>query len=288
MTPEQENLCELAETQALHAAIARGADAAEALADMTAARRRAMPEIGILFKGRLVRKILAGLKTQTRRLITDQELVEPFPEPDPRPSFVHARACPGFCDYACGGAEVAEDGEVKEGPYGGPGRRLWVRETWQAVHYDVDPETGYVDDVRWAKAIPASSSDGWWTPVHAADHPEAGETAEDRGFPWRPAIHMPRWACRLRLEVTRVRVQRLQDITVADAYAEGLVRGEPILGKDMARWPVDDKAEDEAPGGTWAHAVSVFAGLWDTINEKRAPWASNPWVYVIDFKRVEG
>lgn len=101
-------------------------------------------------------------------------------------------------------------------PYGAPGDRLWVRETWQAIHVSIDPETGCGDDVQAAPSIPKDSQNGWWGVVYAATDPQAN------GFAWRPSFYMPRWASRITLEVTEVRVERLQDISEEDAIAEGI------------------------------------------------------------------
>jgi hypothetical protein len=88
---------------------------------------------------------------------------------------------------------------------------------------------------------------------------------------WRPSIHMPRWASRITLEVAGVRVERLQEITPDDAIAEG------VFGEGRY---------NTQPG--MPYPVATFAALWDSINDKRAPWASNPWVWVVEFRRIDG
>lgn len=131
-------------------------------------------------------------------------------------------------------------------PYGEPGDRLWVRETWREVGSTQMsdgsiPEWGRVDEVVY------KASDTW------------------RG-PWRPSIHMPRWACRITLEVVRVRVERVQDITPADAMAEGI---------------------ETLSGIPTVNAVADFAALWDLVYAKRGyRWNVNPWVWVVEFKRT--
>lgn len=99
---------------------------------------------------------------------------------------------------------------------------------------------------------------------------------------WRPSIYMPRWASRITLEVTEVRVERLQDISEEDAQAEGVERcdGFPLsLG-----YPA---GEDDGKCVLYPSAVRAFSVLWDSLNHERAPWRSNPWVWVIRFKRVQ-
>lgn len=182
-----------------------------------------MTERAILFSGPMVRAILAGTKTQTRRLLRPQP-------PEALADTVHY-------DRATGGAMWASfhgDHGVSC-PYGQPGDRLWVRETW------------------WCAA--PHESDGYPVRYRAS----AG-VVMDVSAPWRPSIFMPRWASRLTLEVTGVRVELLQEISVDDCWAEG-------LQLDVA-----------------VPAKTQYARLWDSINAKRAPWASNPWVWVISFK----
>ncbi len=221
----------------------------------------------ILFSGPMVRAILDEHKTQTRRVIT------------PQPTPVNGKL---------GGAFALSKGEPIEGvgrcPYGGLGDRIWVREAWglvrmhelgQHVFNDGDrPDRDRVvyragRRVRASEDAPADYDPAEW-PVRWADDivPDAGR--------WKPSIHMPRWASRITLEVTGLRLERVQDIDELDALAEGVegksvratlngVQGEYIMGA----------ARDE------------FAELWDAINAKRGyPWESNPWVWVVDFKRV--
>jgi hypothetical protein len=169
-----------------------------------------MKERPILFSGPMVRAILEGRKTITRRVLKLQ-------------------------DYDGGNCYETRDGILRDilslCPYGIPGDRLWVRETW------ADP---------CGKRIP----------VYRADEATAYQNVK-----WRPSIFMPRWASRITLEITRVRVERLQDITEKDAISEG------VLSSDY------DK--------TYRYAFSV---LWDSINGPKYPWSDNPWVWVIDLR----
>lgn len=133
-------------------------------------------------------------------------------------------------------------------PYGRPGDRLWSRETWAPV-----------DEVA------ADPSDG---AIYRADH-----TGIQPGR-WRPSIHMPRWASRITLETVSVRVERLQDISVEDARAEGCEH--PLKGTEL----------ESVPGDYVADERTSFAILWQSINGKGS-WAENPWVWRIEFRRVE-
>ncbi len=189
-----------------------------------------MKERPILFSAPMVRAILAGTKTQTRRIVS--------PQPD--------RAVDGIPWTAAPGARS----------YGVPSDRLWVRETFALEDCGEDGER-----VIWR----ADRAARWDVDVTAPPFylPSAFEPLGG----WRPSIFMPRAASRIDLEIEAVRIERLQDITENDARAEGVT----------VCTHVDLHAH------TFARS---FACLWDTINGKRAPWASTPWVWVITFKRV--
>ncbi len=193
-----------------------------------------MRERPILFTGAMVRAILSGSKSQTRRVVKYQA-----------PDLVDDDGWP-LVDRSIDGI-----GEVRAAcPYGQPGGgRLYVRETWAAPHaYDHLPPRLIPRDAR----------------IHYA-------ATEDRGgLLWRPSIHMPRWASRITLEVTGVRVELLQDISIADALAEGV-----DVHKD--HW-AKNRNHICSP-------VQAFADLWKSINGPDS-WTVNPWVFVIEFKRI--
>ena len=177
----------------------------------------------ILFSGPMVRAILDGRKTVTRRIVRGVEM--------PR----------------C--------------PYGSPGDRLWVRETWCLAHPD------YHDTDREAGSRPVK--DGRFYFYAATDDVDTGD-----GSPWKPSIHMPRWASRITLEVVCIRVERLQEIDEVDILAEGVT--------------VDVVAK--LTGTPWADMPTLhhaWERLWDSINGDRASWASNPWVWRVEFRRVQ-
>lgn len=199
-----------------------------------------MKERPIIFSGQMVRAILNGTKTQTRRVINDQAW----------------RAARGFDD----GWPVARHPDMPSTwyrvrcPYGVRGNRLWVRETWSHTGKGV----GTIGDARDARMAMNGH------PVYRAD-------GERLGFSWWPSIHMPSEFSRITLEITGVRVERLQDISHDDALAEGVEEFDgPIALKDQ-RLTLHQHA---------------FANIWDAVNGKRHPWDSNPWVWVIEFKPI--
>ncbi len=195
----------------------------------------------ILFSAPMVRAILAGAKTQTRRTLGPSSL--DLLNDGRSPECVAKADCPhpvGTC--------------------------LWVRETWRTVAELDSYKPRLIDE----KAKDAGFSRGFAPFEYAADGARIGWTAPD--WPedlapgrWRPSIFMPRWASRITLEVTQVRVQRLREINEDDARAEGVV-------------PLQMDAGSCLPS---------FEGLWDSINVKRAPWASNPWVWAYTFRVVK-
>lgn len=224
-----------------------------------------------LFTDAMVRAIGTGQKTQTRRIVKPQPIGSPWfwegDEKDPTPQWFDGFERGRDSD----GAPIEEVNKPMRSPYGQPGDRIWVRETWQAIHRSIDPETGLVDDVYEAEQIPIDNANGWWTVVYAATDPAANVHRDDRGFSWRPSIHMPRWAARYLLDVTAVRVERLQDISEEDARAEGVKR-------DDGQWVDDD-------GRTRSNYRLAFQRLWTSIYGAES-WDANPWVGVTSFKLV--
>jgi hypothetical protein len=177
----------------------------------------------ILFSGPMVRAILEGRKTQTRRIVNPK--------------------------WVCVDWEYVSIGDRchthASHAYGIPGDRLWVRETWAAPH---------AYDAHKPREIPPNGCS-----IHYAATEERG------GLLWRPSIFMPRWASRITLEITDVRVERLQQISDADSLAEGCSAADMNHGDSLA---------------------SVYARLWESVNGAGS-WATNPWVWVVSFRRVE-
>lgn len=195
-----------------------------------------MKEHPILFSAEMVRAILSGDKTQTRRVIT------------PQPSCQLVHGCGDIWD---------EDNLTRRlfrCKYGCRGDRLWVREKFAVC--DKFGET-----TKWKNIGP--------------NEPRIIQYAADNQFDycgkWSPSIHMPRWASRITLEITDIRVERVQDISDEDAKAEG-------VSMNGRYWGDNPNYFDHRPS---------FQCLWNSINEKRGyGWASNPWVWCVDFKRV--
>ena len=218
----------------------------------------------ILFSGPMVRAILDGHKTQTRRVVKVGDTIEERDD---------GTRWPYFTTWTHG-----DDGSPWAScPYGEPGDRLWVRETWRYADWTEDgqPWIRYAADD--ARRLCERVSSEWaarvadiWAELSSAENVSVDGRAADRK--WRPSIFLPRWASRITLAVTAVRVERLQEISEADAIAEGVLRtgGRAQLQPNHFR-----------------PARELFSELWDSINEDRAPWASNPWVWVVEFKRVE-
>lgn len=175
-----------------------------------------MKERPILFSGPMVRAILDGRKTQTRRIVKAKHL--PFME----------NLLGGFLDGKWNQRPL---------PYGQPGDRLWVREAWANTRGDDSLPTYYRSDER----------------------------IEDLQRTWKPSIHMPRWASRITLEITGVRVERLQDISDLEARQEGLQPD--FYGSVMG-------------------CKRKFIDLWESINGPGS-WAANPRVWVIEFRRIK-
>lgn len=206
----------------------------------------------MLFNTEMVRAILEGRKTVTRRVVK--------PQPDGRPVPMTKDSCwPGY--FAIQGTE-----KVIRLPYQ-PGDILWVRETWTKeggeYFYRADFDSDFLD--------PCETLSGGY-PHECTYHPGCeGCMRGPQRIYWSPSIHMPREAARIFLRVTDVRVERLQDITESQALSEG-----------CAKWCEDTKLE--------VSARSYFCNLWDsTINPKDRPtygWEANPWVWVIEFERI--
>lgn len=211
-----------------------------------------MADRPILFSAPMVRALLAGVKSQTRRAVKGWPLEWLSPPVSFTPEYV---AHPD--NKAC--------------PYGQPGDRLWVREAWGvADKWLHDCETDPPRCIAYRADLAARNFD----PVYDVD---TSSWAFGPHMKWRPSIHMPRWASRITLEVTGVRVERLQDISEADAIAEGIHKP---LGSQF--WHTDPGA-NILPGDT---PVWAYRNLWESINGPDS-WAANPWVWVVEFKRVQ-
>lgn len=220
-----------------------------------------MKERPILFSGAMARALLDGSKTQTRRV------VKPKRVPDGN-WMVETRG--NRHELTHWDNDTAET-ELIDCPYGQPGDRLWVRETWRGI---VKTSAPWDDCTTYDVAHYVPDEDECRRLEYAATF---GEGAKG----WRPSIHMPRWASRITLEITEVRVERLQDISEADAMAEGITYGPTCDTEGRSggfHW--DRTREDE---DTYPTAAQAYRQLWMGINGPGS-WDANPWVWVVEFK----
>ncbi|EHO4367997.1 hypothetical protein KLD00_004569 [Escherichia coli] len=187
-----------------------------------------MKERGMIFNDEMVRAILGGNKTQTRRIVEEK---------------FYGRA-------------VAAELLAKHCPYGQPGDRIWVRETYR-VH-------GNATDVA-TLVYRASVRNSWTEQTHRVPVEVCNKPVSEK---WTPSIHMPRWASRILLEITDVRVERLHDMSEADAKAEGATPATYKITPPEAVYRVG------------------FGDIWRSIYGQDN-WLSNPWVWVIEFKRIQ-
>jgi hypothetical protein len=201
-----------------------------------------MKERPILFCGEMIKALIEGRKTQTRRIIKDYQQYACL-----------TGGCPHDSSHQCA-VELEQSA-----PLGKPGDRLWVRENF-AIR-------GICCGMKPSEAAKFASKEAW---VYEADNPtwSAG---------WRPSIHMPRVASRLTLELTAVRAERLQDISFADAAAEG-----------VWTWELSDAKTK--PGETLlmhenVSSVDKYRDLWNSINGPGS-WDKNPWVWCYSFKKL--
>jgi hypothetical protein len=225
----------------------------------------------IIFSGESVRAILAGEKTQTRRTVRTQ----PSDAAASAGVIASASDSNGLWSWL-DSTDLMDAGIVGDAfrcPYGVPGDRLWVRETFALEDCR---EVGWYEpphhDGRPIRVEQAAESETWWIQPHyrATDRPPDLCDPRHDGEPgpcWRSPLFMSRWASRLTLEIDSVRIERLQEISEEDAEAEGVTMEEAL------RWKVPNQRD-------------VYHEVWECLNGKRAPWNSNPWVWVVTFSRM--
>ncbi|MBW2958933.1 hypothetical protein JGZ96_015690 [Hafnia paralvei] len=221
-------------------------------------------ERGMIFNSEMVRAILSGQKTQTRRIVknvsSDSCMTLKEPSKNRDGIYTHVMDAPehGLC------------------PFGAVGDRIWVRETWGVVSHELD-EDGRIQP--WNPDRPATAiqempfGNGYYSghAIYAADGDFTwgdDDGYEDERSYWKPSIHMPRAASRILLEITDVRVERLNDISEEDAKAEGVSPPARTITPPEAVYRV------------------VFGELWRSIYGDEN-WEKNPWVWCISFRRLE-
>jgi len=217
----------------------------------------------IIFSADMVRAILAGRKTQTRRVI----------KPQPPIGTDAMRDVPGTNRWWAAYA-TTNDAGVTYRPLGSdqqhewrcpyfPGQRLWVREAWCHKKTDAGYFV-YTDGDLDPSCVWYAATD------HDIVHMDDDGAITSRS-PWSSPIHMPRWASRITLEVVRVWVERVQDITFADVLAEGIPQASAV---QYGQYQVD--------------TIESYVEAWDRLNAKRGyPWSANPWVFAIEFKNAD-
>ncbi|MDR4572127.1 hypothetical protein PAG49_06225 [Klebsiella pneumoniae] len=206
-------------------------------------------ERGMIFNAEMVRAILDGRKTQTRRPIKwKQTRFTEIGEREDGSKWPWSEDAEHAFDFwhPC--------------PFGSVGDRIWVRETFQGPLFDFDLMDSYCKD-----STPFEKSEFCVYKADGVPAPEFYDADDELHCCWRPSIHMPRWASRILLEITGVRVERLKNISDRDALREGCSTADMKSGDCVA---------------------DVFARLWASIYGDES-WNSNPWVWVIEFKRIE-
>lgn len=255
-----------------------------------------MKQRPIIFNTDMVRALLDGRKTQTRRPVSKavEENIrlhagEDGSDESSEVEFIYAKhsdddgeAQPE--EWLCYLQEYPEEGVIAIGqcPFGQPGDQLWVRETFL-------PDPNSQDDAWDDHHISYFSWSGCGSSIR--DVPSALRSPDNCIYKaswvgtdllWKPSIHMPRWASRITLEITNIRVERVQDITEADAIAEGLNRVSHGPEGTFYSWQ-----RNYPHPQNYCHSDDAYQDLWCSIYGPEA-WDRNEWVWVIEFKRIEG
>lgn len=209
-----------------------------------------MTERGMIFNAEMVRALLSGRKTQTRRIIK------------PQPEATLSGSLSGkWLSRPLNGLLLPKIEDIAiHCPFGVVGDRIWVRETFQGPLFDYDLMDSYCKD-----PTPFEKPEFCVYKADGVPAPEFYDADDELHCCWRPSIHMPRWASRILLEITNVRVERLKSISDGDAIREGCSTADMKSGDCVA---------------------DVFARLWASIYGDES-WNSNSWVWVIEFKRIE-
>ena len=238
---------------------------------------------GIKFNDDMVRAILEGRKTQTRRPLKPQPEIN-----GDRINFSFRKGASHLnLPFPCSDYSLV----IRECPFGKVGDLLWARETFCLEHQVEEDQPPPFDDsrpIRWEFAGMESDPEGadmWVQPHYRATDPTPELSYEDSGgeptVRWKPSIHMPRWASRITLEITDIRIERVQEITEHEAIKEGVL--------DHRFNGYESISEEEIRDLLNGSPKYAFRCLWDSLYVKKGlGWYANPWVWVIGFRRVEG
>lgn len=231
-----------------------------------------MKERGMIFNGEMTRAILDGRKTQTRRIMKVQPESYQLGLLLITDSTKHSDIGKyHWAESNATGNHVRS--KLFSCPFGAVGDRIWVRETFQGPLFDYDLMDSYCKD-----PTPFKKPEFCVYKADGVPAPEFYDADDELHCCWRPSIHMPRWASRILLEITNVRVERLNAISEEDARAEGIIDG----GCLNCGEPEPCGCANPEPDAT-----DAFAYLWQSIYGQES-WNANPWVWVIEFERVEG
>lgn len=220
-----------------------------------------MRERPILFNAEMVRAVLDGKKTQTRRVVKPSRHQKHYSD------IKHGHSTPSeYNNMAKIAVDLKQAIDLDCCPYGKVGDQLWVRET-----FAIPQVYNAMSAIEAQNVCPSPLS-----VLYRCD----GENPNLSYLRWRPSIHMPRWASRIQLEITNIRVERVQDINGSDALSEGVAYYDPE--KRTAQW------KDYLKDGEMVFTPQAsFRSLWDSINAKRGyGWDKNPWVWVVEFKVI--
>jgi hypothetical protein len=263
-----------------------------------------MKQRPILFSTPMVKAILSGDKTQTRREVKPQPPINCI---DDEPCIQYDRGvsrgsfeCPElYAEWECNflPGESSVESHVVFCPYGKPGDVLWVRESYRIVGWNLDDsemivefkdgarKTIELDDDQQEKLISYIERMESKGVIQVPDDYDVEKDGDEwdyefiKEFPWKPSIHMPKAVCRTYLQISGIRAERLQYISEEDAISEGVQEIHPA--PFVIRWE-NYLIKDSL----WDCAIGSFHSLWESINGKQS-WDSNPWVWVVEFERIE-
>ncbi len=211
----------------------------------------------ILFNSEAIKAILDGRKTRTRRVCKGDALE--------------------WLDVTRFSAEFVANPDNNLCPYGKVGAVLWVRETWRvnSIGYQCREHNDHnTVEIEYATLPGQARGDREWYCVTDEELIRANHYYDKHTDSFSPNIHMPKWACRTFVTPTNIRIERVQDISEADAKAEGII----LVGDELV---FNNRKQKQSLMRT------KFQELWDSINAKRAPWKDNPYVWIVEFKRTE-
>ena len=237
-----------------------------------------MKERPILFNTEMVKAVLAGNKTQTRRVIKNAcDIITDWDKNDP--------SYGPFYEDEFGDSHES----IERCPYGKIGDQLWVREAWRACMVNGLHHPGKFMTIQFKSGFGVLDYRTDWE-KHYSDLMEK-TIWDDSGMnafgKWKPSIFLPRKHSRIQLEITNIQVQRIQDISETDALAEGITEVSNKSSVESLIYGHTLYKNYSRPKSSFNQAKASFKSLWDSINKKRGfGWDENPWVWVVEFKVI--